>query len=98
VDSCKKYWLDVQLRDRRNPVPANIARHQYLFRYFFLARHAAFLEAVLYQRTGACTRGHSYLLSYVNKGGPGGEYGFYPATLRAGVAERFTIRPASRIL
>ena len=23
-DSCKKYWWDVQLRDRRSPVPRNI--------------------------------------------------------------------------
>jgi hypothetical protein len=31
LDARKKYWLDVQITDRRVPVPVNIACFQYLF-------------------------------------------------------------------
>jgi hypothetical protein len=61
-DLRKKYWLDVQLTDRRNPVPANIARHQYLFHHFFLAKRTLFFRIVLYMSTGGCTRGQCNFL------------------------------------
>jgi hypothetical protein len=35
-DSCKKYWLDVQLRDRRSPVPLNIILTRTFSPVFFL--------------------------------------------------------------
>ena len=42
----KKYWLDVQIRDRRAPVRANIAGFQYFFSPFFSEQFALIFGAL----------------------------------------------------